>query len=55
MLEEKFLAALPETPDNCNFQRLFQTLLDLAYALFVPNSFSAPVDTMPSKVTTRMG
>ena len=30
MLENKFLAALPEPPDNCKFQRLFQTLLDLA-------------------------
>ncbi len=30
MLEKKFLAALPETPDNCKFTRLFQTLLDLA-------------------------
>jgi hypothetical protein len=30
MLERKFLAALSETPDNCKFKRLFQTLFDLA-------------------------
>jgi len=30
MLEKQFLAALPRTPDNRKFHRLFQTLLDLA-------------------------
>jgi hypothetical protein len=30
MLQKEFLAALSETPDNCQSTRLFQTLLDLA-------------------------
>ena len=30
MLQEKFLAGLPPTPNNRKFHRLFEALLDLA-------------------------